>query len=209
VHILTASSTGQDAPLFGPWQTEPYQPPPVVDGKVRTLGGWELLVFDARATQVPRNEYGDLDLFQPSMLPKGCAHVTVPRAAQLARRLGIDYVPALIGFEFRGALVPPTCWLQPALTHHPGGRSVPNISGIVVLQSNARLIEEAAQEEVIKVQIACLDCALCALSHCVTPQKEETTRVKRQQAVLARWVSLTQRLLIRQQLMVHMQPGIS
>ena len=44
----------KDEPLevFGKWQTELYIPPPAVDGKV------------------PRNEYGNVELFKPWMLPK-------------------------------------------------------------------------------------------------------------------------------------------
>ena len=43
--------------LFGEWQVEPYDPPTAKDGKV------------------PRNEFGNVELFKPSMLPKGCVHV--------------------------------------------------------------------------------------------------------------------------------------
>jgi len=48
-----------DLPLevFGSWQVEDYVPPPAVDGKV------------------PRNAYGNVELFKPSMLPKGCVHL--------------------------------------------------------------------------------------------------------------------------------------
>ena len=44
-------------PLYGKWQTELYIPPPAKDGKV------------------PRNEYGNVELFQPSMLPMGTVHL--------------------------------------------------------------------------------------------------------------------------------------
>lgn len=43
--------------LFGYWQTEPYDPPTATDG------------------QVPRNCYGNVDLFKPCMLPKGTVHL--------------------------------------------------------------------------------------------------------------------------------------
>jgi len=43
--------------LFGEWQTEPYQPPWVVDGKV------------------PRNQYGRQDVFTPAMVPIGGTHL--------------------------------------------------------------------------------------------------------------------------------------
>jgi xeroderma pigmentosum group C-complementing protein len=58
---MTGTLTGQDMPLevFGRWQTEVYVPPPAKDGKV------------------PRNEYGNVELFKPWMLPKGTVHLPV------------------------------------------------------------------------------------------------------------------------------------
>nr|CAD7200543.1 unnamed protein product [Timema douglasi] len=49
----------KDLPLevFGEWQVEDYIPPPAVDGKV------------------PRNAYGNVELFKPCMLPKGTVHL--------------------------------------------------------------------------------------------------------------------------------------
>ncbi|XP_046839996.1 DNA repair protein complementing XP-C cells-like [Xenia sp. Carnegie-2017] len=72
------------AELFGRWQTEDYIPPAVVDGIV------------------PRNEYGNVELFKPSMLPAGACHIQVPGIHRLARKLKIDAVPAVIGFDFHG-----------------------------------------------------------------------------------------------------------
>ena len=48
-----------DKPLavFGRWQTAEYVPP-------RASGG-----------KVPRNEYGNVELFKPSMLPGGTVHL--------------------------------------------------------------------------------------------------------------------------------------
>lgn len=49
----------KDQPLevFGEWQVEDYEPPVASGGKV------------------PRNEYGNVDLFKPTMLPIGCVHI--------------------------------------------------------------------------------------------------------------------------------------
>ncbi|XP_030061519.1 DNA repair protein complementing XP-C cells isoform X2 [Microcaecilia unicolor] len=71
-----------DLALFGLWQTEDYQPPVAVDGKV------------------PRNEYGNVYLFKPSMLPIGCCHLQLPNLHRAARKLDIDCVPAVTGFDF-------------------------------------------------------------------------------------------------------------
>ena len=53
------STVIKDRPLelYGEWQVEDYIPPPAVDGKV------------------PRNEYGNVELFKPTMLPKGTVHL--------------------------------------------------------------------------------------------------------------------------------------
>ena len=47
----------QPLELFGKWQTTQYVPPVAKDGKV------------------PRNEYGNVDLFKECMLPKGTVHI--------------------------------------------------------------------------------------------------------------------------------------
>lgn len=43
--------------MFGSWQVVDYIPPPVVDGKV------------------PVNQYGNVELYTPSMLPTGAVHI--------------------------------------------------------------------------------------------------------------------------------------
>ncbi|KAF9987768.1 hypothetical protein BGZ75_000127 [Mortierella antarctica] len=86
--------------LFGEWQTEPYQPPWVVDGKV------------------PRNQYGRQDVFTPAMVPIGGTHLKGRNIGRVARQLGVDYVEAVTGFEFhsrrsvpvvQGIIVPTDC----------------------------------------------------------------------------------------------------
>ncbi|XP_076334158.1 DNA repair protein complementing XP-C cells homolog isoform X2 [Tachypleus tridentatus] len=75
--------------VFGKWQTEEYIPPVARDGKV------------------PRNEYGNIELFQPSMLPKGTVHLQLPALNRIAKKLGIDCAPALVGFDGHGGGVHP------------------------------------------------------------------------------------------------------
>lgn len=67
--------------LFGEWQTGPYVPPVAKDGKV------------------PRNQFGNVELFQPCMLPIGCVHLKLPGLARVANKLKIDCVPAVVGFD--------------------------------------------------------------------------------------------------------------
>ncbi|XP_071985034.1 DNA repair protein complementing XP-C cells isoform X3 [Engystomops pustulosus] len=71
-----------DLALYGLWQTEEYQPPVAVDGKV------------------PRNEFGNVYLFKPNMLPIGCSHLRVPNLHRVARKLDIDCATAITGFDF-------------------------------------------------------------------------------------------------------------
>uniref|UniRef100_A0A8C0RM14 p125 n=1 Tax=Canis lupus familiaris TaxID=9615 RepID=A0A8C0RM14_CANLF len=71
-----------DLGLFGKWQTEEYQPPVAVDGKV------------------PRNEFGNVYLFLPSMMPVGCVQLNLPNLHRVARKLDIDCVQAITGFDF-------------------------------------------------------------------------------------------------------------
>ncbi|KAH7396504.1 hypothetical protein DE146DRAFT_656954 [Phaeosphaeria sp. MPI-PUGE-AT-0046c] len=72
------------AGLYAKFQTELYVPPPVVRGRV------------------PRNAYGNLDLYVPSMCPPGGSHVRHKLASKAARIVGVDYADAVTGFAFKG-----------------------------------------------------------------------------------------------------------
>ncbi|KAH1601473.1 hypothetical protein KXX34_003836 [Aspergillus fumigatus] len=78
------NESGMEIPLYAYFQTEVYTPPPVVQGKV------------------PKNSYGNLDVYVPSMVPPGGVHIKHPQAAHAARVLGIDYTDAVTGFDFKG-----------------------------------------------------------------------------------------------------------
>ncbi|XP_039301404.1 DNA repair protein complementing XP-C cells homolog [Nilaparvata lugens] len=52
--------------------------------------------------QVPRNEYGNVELFQPSMLPAGTVHLKLPGLNRVARKLQIDCAQAVVGWDFHG-----------------------------------------------------------------------------------------------------------
>lgn len=83
--------------LYADFQTVLYVPPPVAEDGT-----------------VPTNVFGNIDLFVPSMLPEGAAHLPYNGVGKVAKSLGIQYAEAIIGFEFR---------------KH---RSMPKMSGIVV-----------------------------------------------------------------------------
>lgn len=71
-------------PIYTHDQTEAYDPPAVRDGRV------------------PKNKFGNVEVYVPSMVPRGAVHVMHELAARAASTLGIDYAPALTGFQFRG-----------------------------------------------------------------------------------------------------------
>lgn len=65
-------------------QTSLYVPPPVVNGRI------------------PKNAFGNLDIYVPSMVPPGGCHIRHTLAKNAARLLGIDYADAVTGFQFKG-----------------------------------------------------------------------------------------------------------
>lgn len=71
-------------PIYMLEQTEIYRAPPVVNGRVS------------------KNRFGNIDVYVPSMIPEGGVHIAHERAASAAFILGVDYAPALTGFEFKG-----------------------------------------------------------------------------------------------------------
>lgn len=75
----------REVPLYAEFQTELYVPPPINSD-----------------TSVPRNAFGNVDLYVPSMVPRGGFHIRHPEASRAARILGIDYANAVTGFHFRG-----------------------------------------------------------------------------------------------------------
>ncbi|KAL9110466.1 MAG: hypothetical protein Q9227_005010 [Pyrenula ochraceoflavens] len=72
------------ARLYAEFQTEIYVPPPVVNRKI------------------PRNAYGNLDVYVSTMLPAGSLQLKHPYGAYAAKLLGIDYADAVVGFDFKG-----------------------------------------------------------------------------------------------------------
>lgn len=103
---------GRDTSLYGEWQTEPLQLPHAVDGIV------------------PRNERGQVDVWSEKCLPPGTVHLRFPGLVPIAKRLEIDFAPAMVGFEFRN------------------GRSLPVYEGIVVCtEFKDAILEVYAKEE--------------------------------------------------------------
>lgn len=70
--------------LYAFHQTRQYSAPPVINGRI------------------PKNLYGNLDIYVPSMVPEGGSHILHPETSRAARLLGVDYADAVTGFSFRG-----------------------------------------------------------------------------------------------------------
>ena len=97
--------------LYGDWQTDAYVPPKAENGIV------------------PRNARGHIDVWSPDFVPEGATHIRLPYIASIARKLGIDYAPAMVGFDMKM------------------GKSVPRFDGIVVCSEYAEVLELAFEEE--------------------------------------------------------------
>ncbi|KAK6747092.1 hypothetical protein RB195_000370 [Necator americanus] len=90
--------------VFGFWQTEPFRPPKVENGRI------------------PRNEFGNVYMYQPTMCPIGAVHLRLPGLPSIARRLGgLECVPAVVGWEFNSC------------------SNFPIIEGACVLEKDAQL----------------------------------------------------------------------
>lgn len=100
--------------LFGEWQTVDYDPPRAENGKV------------------PRNCYGNVDMYKECMLPKGCAWLKLPGLPRIANKLGIDCAAAVVGFD----------------NHCSGGYGAhPVMDGFIVCQEFEDTLRDAWQEE--------------------------------------------------------------
>ncbi|KAL2193447.1 hypothetical protein P885DRAFT_45403 [Corynascus similis CBS 632.67] len=96
-------------------QTDWIIPPPIRDGVI------------------PKNEYGNIDLFVEHMCPEGAVHVPFRGAMRVAKRLGIDFAEAVVDFEFGHRM------------------AVPVIQGIVIAEEHHdTVMEELAKDEAEK-----------------------------------------------------------
>uniref|UniRef100_A0A0N5CEC1 DNA repair protein complementing XP-C cells n=1 Tax=Strongyloides papillosus TaxID=174720 RepID=A0A0N5CEC1_STREA len=79
-------------PLYGLWQTVKYKTPKLVDG------------------QIEPNKYGNLYVFKPWMIPEDCVHITqYTEYKKYADELGIQVVPAVVGFDTKRGKTYPVC----------------------------------------------------------------------------------------------------
>ncbi|KAH0261561.1 Rad4-domain-containing protein, partial [Aureobasidium melanogenum] len=97
--------------LYGIDQTEWIIPPPIENGVI------------------PKNAYNNIDVYVPSMVPKGAVHIPLRSTARICRKLNIDYAEACTGFEFGKQ------------------RAVPIITGVVVAVENEDAVIDAWEVE--------------------------------------------------------------
>ncbi|KAL8927549.1 MAG: hypothetical protein Q9208_002354 [Pyrenodesmia sp. 3 TL-2023] len=90
--------------LYAEDQTEWIIPPPIIEGVI------------------PKNAYGNMDCYVPTMVPAGAAHIPLRSTGKICKRLGIDYAEAVTGFEFGKQ------------------RAVPVITGVVVAKEHEELV---------------------------------------------------------------------
>ncbi|XPT00438.1 hypothetical protein M3J09_009591 [Ascochyta lentis] len=86
--------------LYAKDQTDWIIPDPIVDGII------------------PVNAYNNIDVYVPTMVPKGAVHIPLKGTARVCRKLNINYAEACTGFEFGKQ------------------RAVPVITGVVVAEEN-------------------------------------------------------------------------
>ncbi|GMT23580.1 hypothetical protein PFISCL1PPCAC_14877, partial [Pristionchus fissidentatus] len=98
--------------LYGYWQTAPYKVPKIVDGKI------------------PHNEFGNIYMYRPEMCPEGAVHLQYPGMVSMSRRLDLQAIPAVIGWQCQG------------------GRNVPILDGAVVLKKDVRAFKEEMKKRV-------------------------------------------------------------
>ncbi|KAI0120341.1 Rad4-domain-containing protein [Hypoxylon sp. NC0597] len=108
------AATGQKVmqPLYSFEQTDWIIPSPIQNGVI------------------PKNEYGNIDMFVEHMCPEGAVHVPYRGVVRVCKRLQIDYAEAVVGFEFGHRM------------------AVPVIQGVVIAEENYdRVMEELEKDE--------------------------------------------------------------
>ncbi|KAK2624472.1 hypothetical protein QTJ16_006422 [Diplocarpon rosae] len=103
--------------LFSREQTDWIIPPPIENGII------------------PKNSFGNIDLYVDSMLPAGAVHIPLRATVKICKKLEIDYAEAVVGFEFGHRM------------------AVPIISGVVVAEEHHdAVMEQWHQDEAERVR---------------------------------------------------------
>lgn len=102
--------------LYARAQTEWIVPPPIRDGAI------------------PKNAFGNIDVYVPTMVPAGAVHLKLKGCAKVCRRLGVDFAEAVTGFEFGNR------------------RAVPVLTGVVVAREHREAVVAAWRVEAAEKQ---------------------------------------------------------
>ncbi|KAJ6786312.1 hypothetical protein PWT90_08748 [Aphanocladium album] len=78
---------------------------------------------------IPKNEYGNIDLFAEHMCPKGAVHVPFKGTVRVCKKLGIDYAEAVVDFEFGHRM------------------AVPVIQGVIIAEEYHDMVMEQLQQD--------------------------------------------------------------
>lgn len=97
--------------LYSRAQTDWIIPPPIEDGKI------------------PRNAFNNIDVYVPTMVPKGAVHIPLRGTARICRKMNIEHAEACTGFEFGKQ------------------RAVPILTGVVVAAENEDTVIDAWEVE--------------------------------------------------------------
>ncbi|KAF7364833.1 hypothetical protein MVEN_00353500 [Mycena venus] len=150
--------------LYALSQTELYVPDPVVDGKI------------------PKNNFGNIDLYVPTMLPAGAVHLPFKGITKIARKLGFDFAEAVTGFEFKSK------------------RANPVMKGIVIAAENEAAVLEVVSSYSYSSDFSSIDLRGAQAYREAENDAAEKARAKRRERVLKRWARLVHGLRIRQSL---------
>ena len=77
---------------------------------------------------IPKNTFGNIDVYVPSMVPRGAVHIPLRGTAKLCKKLGIEFAEACTGFEFGKQ------------------RAVPVLTGVVVANEHKDAVIDAWKE---------------------------------------------------------------
>jgi hypothetical protein len=102
---------------------------------------------------VPKNKFGNVELFHSNMLPIGATHLAHKGIGRIAKQLGVDYGEAVVGISsaspFLGCQVADASDNPQVGFEFRSGRSYPTIHGIVVPSGMAETILAAYIESTI------------------------------------------------------------
>ncbi|PNS16346.1 hypothetical protein CAC42_6453 [Sphaceloma murrayae] len=109
--------TGEKAKqgLFARDQTDWIIPPPIGEDR-----------------EIPRNAFGNIDVYVPSMVPKGAVHLPLKGTGRICRDLKISYAEAVTGFEFGKRM------------------AIPIITGVVVPEEHEKEVRAIWKEKEIE-----------------------------------------------------------